>query len=155
MLDVLANKDCSVLIVDSNFGSGSSREHAVWATKQAGFNAVIARDTIADIYRNNCVSNAVAYAVLSEKDHDSLLKFIEDGMQRDSDWRPMVTISIEKLNITVDAPNCQLILKFDILPGHRDRFLMGRFDESKIILEEHEDAIRELEAKRPPVVCNA
>ena len=48
----------SILVAGPNFGSGSSREHAVWAIEDAGFRAVIA-PSFADIFRNNCTKIGV------------------------------------------------------------------------------------------------
>src|SRR5882762_7203823 len=48
----------SILIAGANFGSGSSREHAVWALEEAGFRAVIA-PRLADIFRANCLKSGV------------------------------------------------------------------------------------------------
>jgi 3-isopropylmalate/(R)-2-methylmalate dehydratase small subunit len=55
----------SVLVAGPSFGVGSSREHAVWAILQGGFNAVIA-PSFSDIFRNNCTKNGLVPVVLSE-----------------------------------------------------------------------------------------
>ncbi len=55
----------SVLVTGKNFGCGSSREHAVWALEDFGFQAVIA-PSFADIFANNCVKNGVLTVVLPE-----------------------------------------------------------------------------------------
>jgi 3-isopropylmalate/(R)-2-methylmalate dehydratase small subunit len=59
-------KGASVLVTGKNFGCGSSREHAVWALQDFGFQAVIA-PSFADIFANNCVKNGVLTVVLSEE----------------------------------------------------------------------------------------
>src|SRR6478609_10173744 len=48
----------SILVAGPNFGTGSSREHAVWAIQQGGFDAVIA-PSFSDIFRNNCAKNGL------------------------------------------------------------------------------------------------
>ena len=53
-----ALRGASILVAGPNFGSGSSREHAVWAIEDAGFRAVIA-PSFADIFRNNCTKIGV------------------------------------------------------------------------------------------------
>jgi 3-isopropylmalate/(R)-2-methylmalate dehydratase small subunit len=61
-------RDRSVLLVRENFGSGSSREHAVWALRDFGIRAVIA-PSFADIFYNNCFKNGVLPATIN---HDSI-----------------------------------------------------------------------------------
>lgn len=57
-------KGASILVSKDNFGSGSSREHAVWALEDFGFRAVIA-PSFADIFFNNCFKNGVLPVVLT------------------------------------------------------------------------------------------
>ena len=68
-----AVKDASVLVARQNFGSGSSREHAVWALDDYGFRSVIA-PSFADIFYNNCFKNGVLPIVLPDADIDELFK---------------------------------------------------------------------------------
>jgi 3-isopropylmalate/(R)-2-methylmalate dehydratase small subunit len=56
----------TILVAGKNFGSGSSREHAVWALQDCGFRVVIA-PSFADIFANNCVNNGVLTVILSEE----------------------------------------------------------------------------------------
>ena len=56
----------SILVAGKSFGVGSSREHAVWAIQQGGFNAVIA-PSFSDIFRNNCGKNGLIVVELSEE----------------------------------------------------------------------------------------
>ncbi|CAN5593041.1 3-isopropylmalate dehydratase small subunit [soil metagenome] len=56
-----------ILVSGRNFGSGSSREHAVWALKQFGFDAVIA-PSFSDIFYSNCTKNGLLPVILSEED---------------------------------------------------------------------------------------
>lgn len=76
------NKDCyknaKILIASENFGSGSSREHAVWAITGAGFRAVIAK-SFADIFFNNSAKNGLLLVVLSAEVVDNLLKDAQSG----------------------------------------------------------------------------
>jgi 3-isopropylmalate/(R)-2-methylmalate dehydratase small subunit len=55
--------NAKILLAGANFGSGSSREHAVWALKEYGFGAIIAA-SFAPIFRNNCIRNGLVPAVL-------------------------------------------------------------------------------------------
>jgi len=66
----------SVLVAGPSFGVGSSREHAVWAIQQYGFDAVIA-PSFSDIFRNNCTKNGLVPVVLSEPVVNKLWDLIE------------------------------------------------------------------------------
>jgi 3-isopropylmalate/(R)-2-methylmalate dehydratase small subunit len=66
-------KGASILLARRNFGSGSSREHAVWALDDYGIRAVIA-PSFADIFFNNCFKNGVLPISLGESDVDELFK---------------------------------------------------------------------------------
>lgn len=64
----------SVMVVGTNFGCGSSREHAVWAIQQAGFKAVVAKKTAtgpgySDIFRQNAANCGLLLVELNESDH--------------------------------------------------------------------------------------
>ncbi|XID74700.1 3-isopropylmalate dehydratase small subunit [Alkanindiges sp. WGS2144] len=79
----------SILLARSNFGCGSSREHAPWALEEYGFRTVIA-PSFADIFFNNCFKNGMLPVVLSEEIVDQL--FNECNQQ-------------EGYQLTVDLPN--------------------------------------------------
>ncbi|MGA3297470.1 MAG: 3-isopropylmalate dehydratase small subunit [Candidatus Bathyarchaeia archaeon] len=66
-------KEAKILLARSNFGCGSSREHAVWALSDYGFKAVIA-SSYADIFYNNCFKNGLLPIALNEKIVDSLFR---------------------------------------------------------------------------------
>ena len=70
--------DANILVADSNFGCGSSREHAVWALKDHGFKVVIAK-SFADIFRNNSAKNGLLLIELPEKVVDEFLNRSKDG----------------------------------------------------------------------------
>ena len=61
----------SILLTGDNFGCGSSREHAAWAIKDFGINAIIAK-SFADIFYNNCFKNGILPIVLDKKDISTL-----------------------------------------------------------------------------------
>jgi 3-isopropylmalate/(R)-2-methylmalate dehydratase small subunit len=65
-------KGSQVLVAGSNFGCGSSREHAVWALKDFGFNAVVST-SFADIFRQNSLKNGLIPVVVDPETH-ALLK---------------------------------------------------------------------------------
>lgn len=72
-LNLDRNKNASVLLARRNFGSGSSREHAVWSIEDYGIRCVIA-PSYADIFYNNCFKNGILPIVLSESQVDELFK---------------------------------------------------------------------------------
>jgi 3-isopropylmalate/(R)-2-methylmalate dehydratase small subunit len=84
----------NILVTGKNFGSGSSREHAVWAIYDYGFRAVVS-SFFADIFKNNALNNGLLPVVVPEKFLQSLL----DLIQRKPD--SMVRIELEKQLITV------------------------------------------------------
>lgn len=74
-LDQPVAQGASILVVGSNFGCGSSREHAVWAIQQAGYKAVVARKTdqlagFSDIFRQNAANCGMLLIELAVADHD-------------------------------------------------------------------------------------
>ncbi len=87
-----------VLIAGRNFGSGSSREHAVWALTEYGFRAVIAPG-FADIFYNNSLKNGLLPVALPEETVAMLWDLIEED--------PMTTIAIDLENQTVTLPDGQ------------------------------------------------
>jgi len=64
-------KGASILLARTNFGCGSSREHAPWAIGDYGFRAIIA-PSYADIFYNNCFKNGILPVTLSDADIDQL-----------------------------------------------------------------------------------
>ena len=66
----------TILVAGPNFGTGSSREHAVWAIQQYGFKAVVS-PRFADIFRNNCTKNGLVPVEVSDKIGEDLLQAIE------------------------------------------------------------------------------
>ncbi len=64
-MDAIEHEDCKVVLTLENFGCGSSREHAVWAINDRGFQAVVAV-SFARIFEENCYNNAVVPVKLTE-----------------------------------------------------------------------------------------
>lgn len=78
-LDQPSAKGASILVMGTNFGCGSSREHAVWAIQQAGFKAVISKVTptspgYSDIFRQNSANCGMLLIELPEADHARLVE---------------------------------------------------------------------------------
>ena len=64
-----------ILLTRENFGSGSSREHAPWAIKEAGFRVILA-PSFADIFYNNCFKNSILPIVLPKERTDELFQLV-------------------------------------------------------------------------------
>ena len=128
----------SILVAGKSFGVGSSREHAVWAIQQGGFNAVIA-PSFSDIFRNNCGKNGLIVVELSEETVAKLWQIIE------TDPKTEITVDVERL--TVEVPSCGISEKFAMNPDTQNRFLNG-LDDIAISLK-HEAAISQFEKTRP------
>ena len=132
----------TILIAGANFGSGSSREHAVWALEDAGFEAVIA-PSFADIFRNNCHKIGLLPVELPTESVRALLDAVEDD--------PTTEITVDLENQTVSAP--AVAERFEIDPHTRWRLLEG-LDDIGLTLR-HADEISSFETTRPdwlPVV---
>ena len=128
----------SILVAGPSFGVGSSREHAVWAILQGGFNAVIA-PSFSDIFRNNCTKNGLVPVVLSEPTVNRIWEVLE------SDPTAEITIDIQRL--TVEIPSAGITEKFDMDASMQDRFIRG-LDDVGITMTKG-DAISSFETSRP------
>ena len=128
----------SVMVAGNNFGTGSSREHAVWAIQDYGFDAVIA-PRFSDIFRNNCTKNGLIPVVLPEETVARLQAAI--------DADPTLEIVVDMEHLQVEVPKLGMVEKFPMDPPTQHRFLNG-LDDIGITLS-HADAITSFEAKRP------
>ena len=68
----------NILLARDNFGSGSSREHAPWAIREAGFRVILA-PSFADIFYNNCFKNSMLPIVLSQDRTDELFRLVAEN----------------------------------------------------------------------------
>ncbi len=128
----------SIMVAGTNFGTGSSREHAVWAIQDYGFDAVIA-PRFSDIFRNNCTKNGLVPVVLPADVVARLLAAIDDDPTLD------VTIDVERL--VVEVPTLEIVEPFPMDASTQHRFLNG-LDDIGITLS-HVDAIDTFETSRP------
>jgi 3-isopropylmalate/(R)-2-methylmalate dehydratase small subunit len=130
-------KGASVLLARTNFGCGSSREHAPWAIGDYGFRAIIA-PSYADIFYNNCFKNGILPAILSDAEVDELFKRTEKE---------------EGYSLSIDLPNQAisdkhgLVYKFEIAPARKEVLLKGLDDIGTSLV--HVDAIDAYEKKHP------
>ncbi|MEI8238208.1 MAG: 3-isopropylmalate dehydratase small subunit [Actinomycetota bacterium] len=128
----------SVLVAGPSFGVGSSREHAVWAIQQGGFDAVIA-PSFSDIFRNNCTKNGLVPVVVPE----SVVHQIWDAIDADH----TVEITVDVATLTVEVPAAGIVASFPMDPQTQHRFLNG-LDDIGITLT-HAGAIDQYEEHRP------
>ena len=129
-------KGASILLTRQNFGSGSSREHAVWALDDYGFRAVIA-PSFADIFFNNCFKNGVLPIALSEEDVEELFQRAERGNPY------QLTVDLENQVIT-DGQGFER--SFEVDASRRHNMLHGLDDIAQTLL--HEDKITAFEEAR-------
>jgi 3-isopropylmalate/(R)-2-methylmalate dehydratase small subunit len=130
----------SILVAGPNFGTGSSREHAVWAIQQYGFDAVIS-PRFADIFRNNCTKNGLVPVQVTPEVGKQLLAAVEAD--------PSLEITIDLERLTVEAPAIGVTASFPMDPSTQDRFLNG-LDDIGITLQ-HADEITAYETARSTV----
>jgi 3-isopropylmalate/(R)-2-methylmalate dehydratase small subunit len=128
----------NVLVAGPAFGVGSSREHAVWALQQYGFDAVIA-PSFSDIFRNNCTKNGLVPVVLP----DDVVSQIWAAI--DNDAQTTIIVDVERL--TVEVPAAGITAEFPMDPATQHRFLEG-LDDIGITMS-HADAITDYESRRP------
>ncbi|WP_350258874.1 3-isopropylmalate dehydratase small subunit [Scrofimicrobium sp. R131] len=126
----------SVLVAGPDFGTGSSREHAVWALKDYGFKVVLA-PKFADIFRGNSGKQGLVAGVVSNEDCETLWKILESNPGTE------VTVSLE--DRTVRAGGATFPFQIDEYTRWR---LMEGLDDIGLTLREA-DAIDAFEAKRP------
>ncbi|TWU04544.1 3-isopropylmalate dehydratase small subunit [Stieleria varia] len=125
----------TILVARKNFGSGSSREHAVWALDDYGFRSVIA-PSFADIFYNNCFKNGVLPIVLPEADIDTIFQKAEQpGYQ--------LTVDLDN-QVVRDESGWEC--KFDIDPSRRENMINGLDDIAQTLM--HEEKISAYEAAR-------
>ena len=128
-------KDGSVLFAGSDFGTGSSREHAVWALSEYGFRAVFS-SRFADIFRGNAGKSGLLTGLMEQEDIELIWKQLEPG-------ETQVTVDLEARTVTVGENT----YRFDIDDYTRWRLMEG-LDDIGITLR-NEDAIATYESRRP------
>ena len=126
----------SVLVAGPDFGTGSSREHAVWALSDFGFRVVIS-SRFADIFRGNAGKAGLVAAQVEQSDVELLWKRLEEN--------PGMEITVSLVDKTVTAGDLVVPLAIDDYTRWR---LMEGLDDIGLTLRQV-DAISEYESKRP------
>jgi 3-isopropylmalate/(R)-2-methylmalate dehydratase small subunit len=127
----------TILLAGANFGIGSSREHAVWALLDYGFEAVVSTK-FGDIFRNNCTKQGLLPVQVDAETSRRLL----DAVLADS----TTEITIDVAQGTIEAPAAGISGTFPLDEFTRDRLVNG-WDDIGLTLR-HEDAITTYEATR-------
>jgi len=134
----------SILVAGHNFGTGSSREHAVWALMDYGFRAVVS-SRFADIFRNNCTKQGLLPVQVSEELDRALLEAVAAD--------PALEITIDVARGTIEAPAAGLAGGFPLDTFTRERLLNG-WDDIGLTLRYAED-IDSYERERPDFMPSA
>ena len=93
-------QNSQILVTNENFGCGSSREHAVWALKDFGFDVIIS-PSFADIFYSNCFKNGVLPIILDIENIKKLLKF-KDKIELDLQSQT-INFGSESINFQIDS----------------------------------------------------
>ncbi|MDT3443756.1 MULTISPECIES: 3-isopropylmalate dehydratase small subunit [unclassified Pseudofrankia] len=136
VLNNQAYAGATILLAGPNFGSGSSREHAVWALQDHGFRAVIA-PKFADIFRGNSLGNGLLTVVLPAETVDALLLAVED------DPATEITVDLGAREVR----GAGIVAPFELDDFTRWRLMEG-LDDVGLTLR-HADAITAFEQTRP------
>ncbi len=134
----------TILVAGHNFGTGSSREHAVWALMDYGFRAVVS-SRFADIFRNNCTKQGLLPAQVSEDLDRELL----DAIRAD----PSLELTLDVARGTIEAPAAGLSGSFPLDDFTRERLLNG-WDDIGLTLR-YADDIDAFERRRPAFMPSA
>ena len=126
----------SVLVAGADFGTGSSREHAVWALLNYGFRVVLS-SRFADIFRGNSGKQGLLTAQLAQDDIELIWKYLEN--------EPGASVTVDLVSRTVTAGD--IVAPFEVDDYTRWRLLEG-LDDISLTLR-HEQDVTEFEAHRP------
>ncbi len=140
--DFVLNKEehagARILVAGPNFGTGSSREHAVWAIQQYGFAAVVS-PRFGDIFRNNATKNGLVPVQVSAETGRLLLDEIQ--------LNPQLELVVDVERRELEAPSLGLVEAFPLEDSVQHRFLEG-LDDIGITLR-HDSEIGTYEQHRP------
>jgi 3-isopropylmalate/(R)-2-methylmalate dehydratase small subunit len=127
-----------ILVAGANFGCGSSREHAVWALQDFGFQVVVA-PSFADIFRNNCIGSGLVPAQVSEEASARLFAALAADPEAD--------VVVDVAARTVAVPSAGLSEPFELSDFAQWRLLEG-LDDIALTLR-HDTSIEAFESERP------
>ncbi|MDE3204714.1 MAG: 3-isopropylmalate dehydratase small subunit [Acidobacteriota bacterium] len=128
----------TILVAGPNFGTGSSREHAVWALMDYGFAAVIS-PRFGDIFRNNCTKSGLLPVQVDGEVGRRLLEAVA------ADPSLEITIDVERLTVSAPAAGIEAPFPLDEFTQHR---LLNGLDDIGLTMQ-HADDIARHESTRP------
>jgi len=131
-------RGASILVARTNFGCGSSREHAPWALLDYGFRSLLA-PSFADIFYNNCFKNGILPLSLSEAEIDEIFR------RTDAEVGYELTVDLEDQTVSDESG---LRVSFTVDPFRRECLLNG-WDDIGLTLR-HEDRIAAYEREHQP-----
>ncbi|MFT4297117.1 MAG: 3-isopropylmalate dehydratase small subunit [Micropruina sp.] len=131
-----AYSDGSVLIAGPDFGTGSSREHAVWALQNYGFKVVVG-SRFGDIFRSNSGKAGLLIATVPQETVEALWAFVEAN--------PGAQVEVSLVDKTITTAEASYAFDIDDYTRHR---LLEGLDDIGLTLR-HEDLISAFEARRP------
>ncbi len=129
-------KSATVLVAGVDFGTGSSREHAVWALQNYGFKVVIS-SRFADIFRGNSLKGGLLTIILDQSDVEAIWLAIE------ADPKTQITVDLESRTVSYNG----VVLPFAIDDYTRWRLMEGLDDIGLTI--KNSDSIDSFEKTRP------
>ena len=135
-LNDIKYNSAEILLTQSNFGCGSSREHAVWAIADYGFKVIIA-PSFADIFYNNCFNNSVLPITLKNKEIDYLF----NKTYNESTY----VLNIDLVKQEISDSTCSIL--FDIDSSLKNKLIQG-LDDIDVSLE-YNEKIKKYESNIP------
>jgi 3-isopropylmalate/(R)-2-methylmalate dehydratase small subunit len=127
-----------ILVTGPNFGTGSSREHAVWALMDYGFEAVVS-SRFGDIFKNNCTKQGLLPVQVAPEVVDSIMQALKND--------PALEITIDVDRTTIEAPAAMISANFPLDDFTKERLLNGWDDIG--LTQRYEDLISAYELSRP------
>ncbi len=128
--DLPENQGRPILVVDANFGSGSSREHAVPALMQSGIKAIIGL-SFAAIFRGNAVGNGLVCVEVSPAHHNDLLAAIQQQEVQEFD----IDLEAMTIRLKIFGDSTDPVIPCTMPDSHREMLTTGRWDSLATALE--------------------
>jgi 3-isopropylmalate/(R)-2-methylmalate dehydratase small subunit len=125
-MDDPAHRGASVLVVESNFGCGSSREHAPQALRRAGFRAIVG-ESFGEIFRGNATMIGLACVTAAPAAMAAIFRFVQAHPETE------VTIDLDEMTVTAGSFAAPIALPSEA----RTAFLTGAWDVTALLLERY------------------
>ena len=123
--------EASILVVNSNFGCGSSREHAPQAIRRRGFRAIVG-ESFSEIFFGNSVALGLPCVTAAKEHVTEVQQFVEGSPGAE------LALDLERMTLTFGERQCPVLLP----PAARESFLAGTWDATALLLDRFEDVER-------------